>query len=249
MGHHLEQEEITALKMTSLVDRLNLVGCTHPCEQTLKWVLAVALMAHYDELPTPKVIAQKLDELKDVVVVERKPSNHTHITEFPVSPHDLHPDVYEHAYPNSPPVTVEFEGIMSFAETSIPLRKNSKLLHRAGTLDAASDDGHVKWSDLKKVIKKDGQQEDEQSPQKRPLKRSTSISRDDDELVLYHEYKAKLAKLHQDKAGGSMHIKAEPAGNVAANGPQASFGVPLNVNRQPDGSLMLAPRGRSDWQE
>ena len=75
--------------MTTLVDRLNLVGCTHPCEQTLKWVLAVALMAHYDELPTPKIIAQKLDELKEVVVVERKPSNHTHITEFPVSPHDL----------------------------------------------------------------------------------------------------------------------------------------------------------------
>ena len=199
--------------MTTLVDRLNLLGCTHPCEQTLKWVLAVALMAHYDELPTPKIIARKLDELKDVVVVERKPSNHTHITEFPVSPHDLHPDVYEHAYPNSPPVTVEFEGIMSFAETSIPLRKNSKLLHRAGTLDAASDDGHVKWSDLKKVLKLDGQQEDEQSAMSRPLKRSKSIPTDDDELELYHEYKAKLAKLKKDKAGGNMPIKVEPADN------------------------------------
>ena len=226
--------------MTTLVDRLNLVGCTHPCEQTLKWVLAVALMAHYDELPTPKIIAQKLDELKDVVVVERKPSNHTHITEFPVSPHDLHPDVYEHAYPNSPPVTVDFEGIMSFAETSIPLRKNSKLLHRAGTLDAASDDGHVKWSDLKKVIKKDGQQVDEQSAMSRPLKRSKSIPTDDDELELYHEYKAKLAKLKHDKAGGHMPIKVEPADT----GQHGAFGLPLNVKKQADGSLMLSPRGR-----
>ena len=58
---------------------------------------------------------------------------------------------------------------MSFAETSIPLRKNSKLLHRAGTLDAASDDGHVKWSDLKKVLKLDGQQEDAQSAMSGPL--------------------------------------------------------------------------------
>ena len=74
----LNRKKSLHLKMTTLVDRLNLVGCTHPCEQTLKWVLAVALMAHYDELPTPKIIAQKLDELKDVVVVERKPSNHTH---------------------------------------------------------------------------------------------------------------------------------------------------------------------------
>ena len=106
----LNRKNSLHFKMPTLVDRLNLVGCTHPCEQTLRWVLAVALMAHYDELPTPKIIAQKLDELKDVVVVERKPSNHAHITEFPVSPHDLHPDVYEHAYPNSPPVTVEFEG-------------------------------------------------------------------------------------------------------------------------------------------
>ena len=82
---------------------------------------------------------------------------------------------------------------MSFAVTSIPLRKNSKLLHRAGALAAASDDGHVKWSDLKKVIKKDGQQVDEQSAMSTPLKRSTSAHTDDDELELYREYKAKLS--------------------------------------------------------
>ena len=89
---------------------------------------------------------------------------------------------------------------MSFAETSIPLRKNSKLLHTAGALDAASDDGHVKWSDLKKVLKLDGQQEDAQSAMSRPLKRSHSIPTEDDELELYHEYKAKLAKLRKEKA-------------------------------------------------
>ena len=60
----LNRKKSLHLKMTTLVDRLNLVGCTLPCEQTLKWVLAVALMAHYDELPTPKIIAKKLDELK-----------------------------------------------------------------------------------------------------------------------------------------------------------------------------------------
>ena len=83
----LNRKKSLHLTMTTLVDRLNLVGCTHPCEQTLKWVLAVALMAHYDELPTPKIIAQKLDELKDVVVVERKPSNHTHTSLSSLSHH------------------------------------------------------------------------------------------------------------------------------------------------------------------
>ena len=53
----LNRKKSLHLKMTTLVDRLNLVGCTHPCEQTLKWVLAVALMAHYFEMPSPKIIA------------------------------------------------------------------------------------------------------------------------------------------------------------------------------------------------
>ena len=99
---------------------------------------------------------------------------------------------------------------------------------------------NLRGSCAEKVIQKDGQQEDEQTPQKRPLKRSTSIPTDDDELVLYHEYKAKLSKLKKDKAGGNMPIKVEPADN----GHHGAFGVPLNVNRQADGSLLLTPRGR-----
>ena len=57
--------------MTTLVDRLNLVGCTHSGEQTWKWVLAVALMAHYDEMPAPKMIYKKLGELKEIVESEK----------------------------------------------------------------------------------------------------------------------------------------------------------------------------------
>ena len=128
-------------------------------------------MTHYFEMPSPKIIALWLDELKEIVASGRRPSYHTQIIEFPISPHDLPTDLYERAYATSPPVTMEFEGIMSFAETSMPLRKNSKGL----TVDphnAASDDGNVKWSDLKKVIKKEGQQEDEQSVMSRSLKRS-----------------------------------------------------------------------------
>ena len=113
--------------MTTLVDRLNLVGCTHPGEETLKWVLAVALMAHYFEMPSPKIIALWLDELKEIVASGRRPSYHTQIIEFPISPHDLPTDLYERAYATSPPVTMEFEGIMSFAETSMPLRKHSRM--------------------------------------------------------------------------------------------------------------------------
>ena len=124
----MNKREPLHLNMTTHVDRLNLARCTHLQKQTLKWVLAVVLMAHYDEMPTPKIIARKLGELREIVASERKPSYHTQIIAFPISPHDLPNVLYEHASATSPPVTVEFEGITSFAETSIPLRKNSKLL-------------------------------------------------------------------------------------------------------------------------
>ena len=166
----------------------------------------------------------------------------THIDEFPVSPHDLHPDAYEQAYPKlQPPVTVEFEGIMSFAETSIPLRKNSKLLHRAGALATASEDGHVKWSDLKKVLKLDGQQEDEQSVMSRSLKRSHSIPTGDDELELYHEYKAKLAKVKKQKAAGLTPIKVEHAddGHHGGGSTQCEQAARWQLNAN--------PQRQSDW--
>ena len=47
-------------KMTCLIDRANSIGCTHPDEQSLKWMLAMLLCACYSELPKAKERFDKL---------------------------------------------------------------------------------------------------------------------------------------------------------------------------------------------
>ena len=115
-------------KMTRLVERGNLLGCTNPDEQTLKWMLAMLLMSHYLDMPGPSDIYDKLQELKQVVVCERKPYPLEQLTNFPSRPEDLPKEVYAYAYTDSKPTAVVLPGIKSIAIKAIPLRSNSKLL-------------------------------------------------------------------------------------------------------------------------
>ena len=47
-------------KMTRLVERLNLIGCTHPNVQTQRWMLAMLIATHYEEPPKPNEAYHKL---------------------------------------------------------------------------------------------------------------------------------------------------------------------------------------------
>ena len=58
-------------KLTRMVERANLLGLVSFDEHTYKWMLAVVLVAHYDQLPASADVFSKLQELKRVRAMER----------------------------------------------------------------------------------------------------------------------------------------------------------------------------------
>ncbi len=255
-----------AIKMSVVVERLNLVGCTHPDEQTLKWILAMLLLTHYEELPSAKVIYDKLLDLKDVVESERKQFPHEHLQVFPASPDQLPKAIYDYAYGASPPVAKEFDGISAIGDNCIPLRKNSKLLKRK----KSDPDANVTWWDMKRLIK-----EEREKPQPHlvpPMgtdrsmiasstgfKRSfesldscrpscdPTLPRDSEERDLYTEYQAKLQQLRNGKVDGHLAaLKREPMkAESPLEQPSPAAGLPINLSKRADGSLVLTPKARS----
>ena len=117
------------MKMTRLVERLNLIGCTAPSTQTQRWMLAMLLIIHYPEPLKPCDVYDKLQDLKAVVACERKSFPFQHITTFPEHITDLPAEVLDYAYADGPPVVVELPGIKTIADKKkMPLRKSSGLL-------------------------------------------------------------------------------------------------------------------------
>ena len=117
------------IKMTRLVERLNLIGCTAPAEETLRWMLAMLLITHYPEPLKPLEVYDKLQDLKAVVACEKKSFPFQHITTFPDHITDLPPEVIDYAYADGPPVVVELPGIKTIADKKMmPLRSSSGLL-------------------------------------------------------------------------------------------------------------------------
>ena len=51
-------------KMARVLWRLNLLGCCHASEQSLKWILALLAICCYETLPGPQVLYNKLQDLK-----------------------------------------------------------------------------------------------------------------------------------------------------------------------------------------
>ena len=115
--------------MTRLVERLNLIGCTAPAEETLRWMLAMLLITHYPEPLKPLEVYDKLHDLKAVVACEKKSFPFQHITTFPEHITDLPAEVIDYAYADGPPVVVELPGIKTIADKKMmPLRSSSGLL-------------------------------------------------------------------------------------------------------------------------
>ena len=242
----LDKKKSFSLKMTVLVERLNLIGCTHPDEQTLKWLLALLLAACYDELPSHTVIRQKLIDLKALVESERKPWYLEYIAEFPKTPDGLSTAIKNHAYGDAPAVPKQFEGINAIGEQHIPLRANSKLLKKSAT--GANDP--ITWRDLVEMRS--------QSPPARPRSEPAAPSSvhtvparnmpcappdDEEELELYFEYQRKLLALRRMRSAG---VKLEQVKAEAPTASEPSTGcAPMTLVKSADGTFVLTPKTRS----
>ena len=60
-------------KVTMVAEVAMRIGCNDTNEQTKKWALAIVLLCHYEELPGPQSLYDKLLELKAAWVTEHKP--------------------------------------------------------------------------------------------------------------------------------------------------------------------------------
>ena len=135
-------------KMTRVVERANRLGLCHPDEIALRWLLATLLLAHYDTLPSAREMFNKLSELKQVCVCERKSNTLEIIFIYPDSPFELDEVIFAHAYDvDDPPINVELHGIIQVAER-IALRKNSQLLND----DKGGRDTET-WRKLKNTVR------------------------------------------------------------------------------------------------
>ena len=121
------------VKIGRCLFRLNMLGITHPSYQTIKWCIAMLLIAHYEVLPSHRDIFNKVQDFKAAAESERRPYPHGHMLNYPLRPHDLAEVMRAHAYEEGdPPIDVELDGIRGIAENHIPLRSNSKLLRAKG---------------------------------------------------------------------------------------------------------------------
>ena len=231
-------------KMTRLVDRGMSLGVNHPDEQCLKWLLALLLIACYDELPDYKIIFAKLYDLKQAFIAERKSYPLAHVAVYPPTPAELSADMFNHAYGDEQPVTVELHGINTIAENHIPLRKNSKLLkpNKKG-VDAMPQ---REWDELKGNVHGSDRQcvrvasEGTRSVVTRGLlaiKDDDKLDADDaEEQALLLEYQAKLVRSRQRKA------VAQTSGSIPATQEHASIMNRLTRTHELGPGLRLVPR-------
>ena len=139
--------------------RLNLVGCSHPDEQTIKWMPAVLLMVSYDDLPDPEIRKETLGVLKASIIADRKSYPTPQVKIFPEYPSDLPEEVFKHAYKEGAPVCRELPGIRSIGNSCIPLRKNSRLLKHKGNkkkskrMSSSEDSDKVGWREVRSLVK------------------------------------------------------------------------------------------------
>ena len=229
-------------KLTRMVERANLLGLVSFDEHTYKWMLAVVLVAHYDQLPASADVFSKLQELKRVRAMERKSYPHEFITKYPASPNDLRDAMYSYAYATEKPVVVEIPGINAVA-MKIPLRSNSVLLKNAQK-GAGNPMLAVDWQPVDAVAR-GVKTESEPVVKKEILSSSlpglllaspTEVI-DCDEKDLLAKYQADLASLRASKASSAS--PQTPAASTASSSRAAPASIELRDAG--DGKMTLKP--------
>lgn len=244
------------LKMTTLVERGISVGCVDPDEQSLKWLLATLLLAHYPEIPTYQQIYNKLQDLKQSYAAERKSVPHEQLATFPEDPKELPASIFNAAYPDEAdkPLKLVIQGINTVAE-NIPLRKNSKLLKgkstgRAevnaalakGNLGNAYGEGHPPPQAHSAVSVPAPAKIEAEARERPPI---TAAPQDADEKSLLEEYHMKLQQLRRVKKESSTYAPVVVPGGIL----QPLQDGPLHVHHAQDGSVMLRPRPMASKEE
>jgi hypothetical protein len=241
-------------KMTRIVERGNSVGCTMPDEQSIKWMLAMLLLACYTEQPKPKVIHKKLIDLKECIASERKPWSLEQVVDFPNDPSDLPDAVYNAAYADEPPISIDISGINMIA-CAIPLRKNNKRLAGEPSTAVDADD----WAAIQKPLRgssKPGIKIEQREGGYKCTNALVSTNadlfdesvHDADESDLLLEYKRKLADLRRLKASRGGDANSPDSHPPTPNEPSAARianAVPnggMMLSRDADGNLKIKPR-------
>jgi hypothetical protein len=212
-------------KMTKVVERANLLGVTHPSEQSLKWLLALLLVVCYDELPSYATIFKKLGDLKQCVEAERKGYPLEHLLTYPATPQELSGEMFKYAYGDAQPIFMHLSGINVVAEHNIPLRKNSKLLKGSKSPPPDVSDS---FSSLKREVAGEDtptlklEHREGSLPSVKATLKACKVE-DSDEEALLLEYQAKLIKLKREKRhAASAHNAAPHSGLVTAPPPEQS---------------------------
>ena len=212
------------IKMTRLVERLNLIGCTAPNTQTQRWMLAMLLMVHYPEPLKPLEVYEKLQDLKAVVACEKKSFPFQHITTFPEHITDLPAEIIDYAYADGPPVVVDLPGIKTIADKKkMPLRSNNGVMK--------GDKSRHRTKSLTGI-------KEEQPPP--PVERfaGSDMPRPDDpvECQLFTKYKSDLWR-HR-----LTHTEPIAATHDQAEAPIKKDHGSLGMKMEADGSVTLCPR-------
>ena len=105
----------------NLQTRLNLIGCTHPNELTVKRLTAMHVLVHCSVLPNAKRRYEKFKGLEDAVRRGRKPWPFDYMGEFPECMSELPMDVMEYAYGEDKPITMSCPGLL-LVVPKIPMR-------------------------------------------------------------------------------------------------------------------------------
>jgi len=145
-------------KQSVVIHRFNLLGVRWAHEQTMKWALALLLVAHFPELPSYPEIFKLLHDFKHAVDTMRKESDAPYLIHYPPFPAELPEEIRRQAYDDAdPPVSVHLEGMDVVADNHIPMRKNSKLLRSAPTEAPTGPNAPITWGALQSLLRGDSE--------------------------------------------------------------------------------------------
>ena len=222
-------------KLTAIVERGISVGCDDPEEQTYKWALATLLIVHYDELPEPKQLYDKLQEVKAAFAAEKKGLGFVRIQQFPEFPSDLPGDIFQSAYAVEKPNARILKGIIAIAE-AIPLRSNSKKMKKGKCVAAAK--GLLEAKHGLGESHSAGAPAPHQDTASGSGRLGTIVASPEDpyEMRLFYEYQQKLI---EHRRANRQPDGASPLASGAQSGARPQDA--LRIRRASDGSLTAKP--------